>query len=130
LIKMNKIEINKLRRFGITMAFVFIVIAAVLFFMHKNIIPYAVTSFLFFWLAIGGPILLNPLYIFWMKLASVLSWINTRLILLLMFYLIFAPIGLILKLTGKDLLDKKIDRFKESYWKKKETGTASYERQF
>ncbi len=70
---------------------------------------------------------------YWMKLAFVLSWINTRLILCLMFYLIFTPIGLILKLLRKDLLELKIDKAGETYWKKKERrelGIASYEKQF
>lgn len=77
--------------------------------------------------------LLKPLYALWMKFALVLSWINTRIILFLMFYLIFTPLGLILKLLGKDLLDIKINKSAKSYWRKKEKnefGLSSYERQF
>lgn len=68
-----------------------------------------------------------------MKFALVLSWINTRLILILLFYFAFTPIGLIIKLLGKDLLDKKINRANDSYWRKKEKnefGMATYEKQF
>jgi len=77
--------------------------------------------------------LLKPLYALWMKFALVLSWINTRLILIILFYLVFTPIGLILKLLRKDLLDKKIIKAEKSYWRKKEKnelGLVAYEKQF
>ena len=80
-----------------------------------------------------APKLLKPLYVFWMKLAFVLSWVNTRLILFLMFYLIFTPIGLIIKALRIDLLETKINKEEKTYWKKKEKkefGLVSYERQF
>lgn len=77
--------------------------------------------------------ILKPLYIAWMRLASGLSWINTRLALLIIFYLLFTPIGLIIRLFGIDLLDIRIEKNKESYWKKKEKhefNALGYERQF
>jgi len=77
--------------------------------------------------------LLKLLYALWMKFALVLSWINTRLILILLFYLVFTPLGLILKFLRKDLLDRKINKAEKSYWRVKEKnklGLASYEKQF
>lgn len=77
--------------------------------------------------------LFKSLYALWMKFALVLSWVNTRLILFFLFYLVFTPIGLILKLLGKDLLDRKINKADKTYWKKKEInelGSSSYEKQF
>ncbi|MFA5350415.1 MAG: SxtJ family membrane protein [Candidatus Omnitrophota bacterium] len=75
----------------------------------------------------------KPLYICWMKLAYALSWFNSRLLLFLIFYFVFTPIGWILKLLRKDLLDMRIKRGEKSYWRKKdknEFGTVSYEKQF
>ena len=80
-----------------------------------------------------APVSLKPVYIFWMRLAFILAWINTRLILSILFYLIFTPIGIGMRLFGGDLLDKKIDKNKESYWIKKEKAAfkqSDYERQF
>lgn len=68
-----------------------------------------------------------------MRFALILSWINTRLILSIMFYLIFSPIGRVMKLFGVDPLDRKIDKNKQSYWHKKEArkfNPLDYERQF
>ncbi len=70
--------------------------------------------------AFAGYRLLRPLYIGWMAFAFVLGWVNTRLILGIFFYLILTPIGLILRLTGKDLLDRRIDHQASSYWVKRD----------
>lgn len=76
---------------------------------------------------------LRPLYIVWMRFAYILGWINARILLGIFFYLVLTPIGLVLRLTGKDLLDRKIDRTAVSYWKKREgtaPGREQYERLF
>jgi hypothetical protein len=123
-----------LRKFGVTMGIAFLVITLVIFLRHRhNTLPTSIISAVFFILAFIAPSLLKPVYIFWMNLAFVLSWINTRLILLVIFYLIFTPVGLALRLFGVDLLDRKIDKHKESYWRKKEEkrfNPLNYERQF
>ncbi len=75
---------------------------------------------LFFGLGLFLPHALGPLYWLWMKLAFVLAWLNTRLILGLFFYLILTPIGLILRLSGKDLLGLKISQELPSYWQRRE----------
>lgn len=75
----------------------------------------------------------KSLYKFWMKIVFVLSWVNTRVLLFLIFYLILTPTGLILKLLRKDLLEQRISKTEKSYWKikdKNEFGAASYEKQF
>jgi len=133
---MDKLNLDKsrLRKFGITMGVAFMAITIFILLKHKHTIFYtSIISALFFILAFMAPVLLKPIYIFWMKFAFVLSWINTRLILLIIFYLIFTPIGLAMRLFGVDLLDRKIERNKKSYWKEKEKhkfDRLNYERQF
>ena len=117
------------------MGIAFLVMAIVLFIRHKpSLLPALCSlSFIFFILAFTMPVLLKPIYILWMRLAFILGWINTRLILFIIFYFIFMPIGLGMRLFKVDLLDRKIDKHKESYWKRKEKGDfqpLNYERQF
>lgn len=64
--------------------------------------------------------ILRPVYIGWMKFAFILGWVNTRILLGVFFYLIITPIGVVMRLAGKDLLDRKIDRSAKSYWKKRD----------
>jgi hypothetical protein len=125
---------NNLRRFGITMGGAFLLITLfIIIRQRQSVLPVFLISLIFFLSAFGMPVLLRPLYIIWMRFAFILSWINTRLILIIMFYLIFTPVGLAIKLFGVDLLDRKIQRERGSYWIKKEKGGFSnldYERQF
>ena len=46
------------------------------------------------------------------------------------FFLIITPIGLIMRIMGKDLLNKKYDKRKETYWIKRNKPIGSMKRQF
>jgi len=75
----------------------------------------------------------KPIHIGWMKLAFVLGWFMTRVILSIFYYLILTPIGLVLRIGGKDLLDTKINRDAKSYWIKRKLDvfdSTRYENQF
>ncbi|MBU4346282.1 MAG: sxtJ [Candidatus Omnitrophica bacterium] len=130
----SHIEKNDLRKFGIMMGIFLLALSLIFSIRHKQIIlSLPIISLLFFILAVIMPRLLKPVYIVWMKLACILNWINTRIILFIVFYLIITPMALVMKLFGVDLLDRKIEKGKESYWHKKETkqfNPLDYERQF
>ena len=55
------------------------------------------------------PGLLRPVFYVWMKLGHALGWINTRIILGLVFFIMFAPIALALRMFGKDPLHRKLE---------------------
>lgn len=133
---MEKLSMDKktLRKFGITMGIALFIIALLLFFRHKHS-PVAVLSISAVWFicAFIAPGILKPLYIGWMKFAFILSWINTRVILFIIFYLIFTPVGVAMRLFGADLLKRKTDKNRDSYWQKavkKPFDRVSYEKQF
>lgn len=67
--------------------------------------------------------IMKPIHIGWMTLAFALGWFNTRLLLGIFFYLILTPIGVLLRLFGKDLLDQRIDKRATTYWKKRDLST-------
>jgi hypothetical protein len=130
-IKGTRVEV---RKFGYLFAAVLSIIALYSVYRGTSQWPWFLAAAAIFLLAglVAYPVL-RPVYIGWMKFAFVLGWINTRILLGLMFFLVFTPIGLILRLTGKDLLDQKIDRSAKSYWVKrerKEFDPKQYERLF
>lgn len=92
------------RKFGFTMAGAFTVFA--LIFLYKQrmtvvaITGSLATLFLFF--ALVAPKLLEPVERVWMAFAHVLGAINTRIIMGLFYVLIFMPLSLIFKITGRD----------------------------
>jgi hypothetical protein len=112
----------ELKKFGITFAMVL----AILFGLIIPLIRYGLNigawplwpwmiSLSVLLLALTVPAYLKHLHGPWMKFAVVAQWINTRIIMLLLFYVIIFPIGLILRLFGKDSMKRKF-----------ETRTASY----
>ncbi len=123
-----------LRKFGLTMAVCFAMITAVIFLRHGySTVIISVISLSFLLFAVTIPALLKYFYIAWMKFAFILSWFNTRLLLCVIFYLIFSPIGLLMRLFKIDLLDRRFNRTRQSYWKPKENKVFSaidYERRF
>ncbi|MGR9073566.1 MAG: SxtJ family membrane protein [Gammaproteobacteria bacterium] len=69
-----------------------------------------------FWLtALLLPKILSPVYRVWMWIGHVLGWINTRIIMAILFYLLILPMGLLLRLFGKDPMKKRLDKSKSSY---------------
>jgi hypothetical protein len=117
---MDKTKFNdrsEWKKFAIGVAIILTIIAVVQWYLDVTIYPYLLISaivILIFGLFI--PVVIKPLFIAFSYLGFVLGWIMTRVILSLLFYLAFTPISLILKLTGKHLLDTSINQNQESYW--------------
>lgn len=65
--------------------------------------------------ALLAPPLLRPLYVVWMALGRILGWINTRIVLAIVFYGLITPIGSLLRLMGKDPMRRSFDRDAETY---------------
>jgi hypothetical protein len=65
-------------------------------------------------LAIVFPNGLDPIYKVWMRIGLTLGWINTRIILALVFYLILTPISFLLRIF-KDPMTRKFDKNVDSY---------------
>ncbi|GMQ87341.1 MAG: hypothetical protein BMS9Abin08_0542 [Gammaproteobacteria bacterium] len=76
--------------------------------------PWILAGILVAW-ALLAPATLQPVYVGWMRFGNVMNWINTRLILGLLFYAIFLPFGLIMRLLGKDPMQRKFDKKIASY---------------
>lgn len=79
------------------------------------------------------PHLLKNVYRIWMALGIVLGWIVSRAILILVYYIVIVPLGLILRALGKDLLATKSNLIQKSYWQLRESKIneqANYEKQF
>lgn len=94
-----------------------------------------------YFLALGGLLLLIGLVYpralvvpnrMWMKLADALSFVMTRVILGLVFFLMITPIGLLRRMLGGDPLHRRARRA-ESYWKPylpRQANPQHYEKMF
>lgn len=78
-------------------------------------------------------VLLKIIYDKWMIGAGFIGKIVSGLILAALYYFIFAPVGIVLRLLRKDILDRSIEIDKNSYWIKRSEIKASkqrYQQQF
>jgi len=123
-----------LRRFGLTVGGVLLIIGAVLYYLEKlSGFYFIIIGGVLFLSAIIYPKILKPLNKVWMGLAIVLGFVMSRLILTILFFLVLTPIGLLAKIFRKSFMDLKFDKSAESYWEKrtiKEKNHLDYERQF
>jgi O-antigen/teichoic acid export membrane protein len=76
--------------------------------------PWIVAAVLALW-GLVQPASLRPVYRGWMRFGQLASRIMTPLILSLVFFLLFLPIGLIMRLAGKDPMHRKLDPEAETY---------------
>ncbi|RJP72673.1 MAG: hypothetical protein C4539_03215 [Ignavibacteriales bacterium] len=125
---------DELRKFGLTIGIVLLLIALFIFTFKASLsIVLVAPGLLFIMFAFTAPIILLPFQKFWMALAIVLGWLSTRIILSIIFYLMLTPIRIIARIFGKEFLDLKIDRNAKSYWRyrsQKEFNPLDYEKQF
>ena len=133
-LKKLKTGARDLRKFGLTVGGVFLVLGFLFLIRHRS--SYPIFLGLGSTLILFGAILpraLRYIYTAWMTLAFTLGFVMSNVILVLFFFLFVTPIGLLGRLFRKDFLGRKLDQQATSYWIPcaKETKTAqSYERQF
>ena len=106
-----------LKKFGITIGIVLILLAVfLLYYNNSSYVIWGSLGILFILTGFVFPIVLKPLQKFWMTLAIILGFVMTRVILSILFYLILTPIGFAAKLFGKKFLDLKFEKSKQTYW--------------
>lgn len=125
---------DSLRKFGWTMCVCLIFLGLALFLKHNPVSRMFWGGGVIF-LILGQflPGVLKPVYRLWMGLAFCLGWVNTRIILMLVYYLAVTPIGLMMRLLRKDILNLRLEKGARTYWLKREirnSAKESYERIF
>ena len=128
----SKIKMGSNRGFGIVFFIVFLVISFWSFrgdFNQVKIIP-LVISFIFLALGIINSKILTPLNKLWFKFGLLLGAIVAPVIMGFIFFIVVTPIGLLMRLFGKDLLRKKFNKSVKSYWIKRDKKLGTMRQQF
>ena len=125
---MDKISSN--RSFGILFSIVFAAIALwPLLNLGEIRVWSVIVSSIFLLLGLINSKLLYPLNLVWVKFGELIGKIVAPLVMALIFFIILTPIGLFLRLIGKDLLNIKLNKNK-TYWIKRDKKPGSMKRQF
>jgi hypothetical protein len=105
------------RSFGFVFAALFAILSGGSYWHESHRWPYYLAlSALFLIVALAAPQLLAPLNRLWTKFGLLLHRILSPVILAILFYGCIAPIGFLMRLTGKDPLRLKYEPDAESYW--------------
>ena len=74
--------------------------------------------------------LLTPLNQLWFKFGMILGAIVAPIVMGFVFFLVVTPIGFIMRIMGKDLLKKRYDKKRGTYWIKRDKPVSSMKQQF
>jgi saxitoxin biosynthesis operon SxtJ-like protein len=127
-------HLTEVRKFGLMFAGIWLLAAVYFFWKGRALGGWCLGGAVFF--AVTGLFMepvLAPIQRIWMAFARTLGRLNTGILLGLFFFLVLTPLGLILRLFGKDLLEERIDRTAKTYWMKREAvpvEKSRYERLF
>lgn len=129
----NVLEKGHLRTFGISFLVILGIIGGVLWWNSRVNAAYALWSIgaVFGLLGALMPMALLPVYRPWMVFAEKLAWFNMSLLLLITFYLVVTPIGLLMRVFGKDPMGRR--KRPGSYWVRpveSRRGCKHFENQF
>ena len=99
---------KELRQFGLMVGAVFVVIGLwPLVFRGDPLRWWAVgPGGILILLGFALPLVLRPIHAGWMWIGHVLGWINTRILLGIVFYGLVTPIGMVFRLMGKDTMQR------------------------
>ncbi|BDB66118.1 hypothetical protein Hc94105_0303 [Helicobacter cinaedi] len=65
-----------------------------------------------------------------MKLGSVIGWCISRVTLVLLYFCVFVPLGLVFRIIGRNVLESQIDKDKDSYLIARQRQPVSMKKQF
>lgn len=129
----QNIKLPSNQKFGYFFTLVFTIIAIYFYFKEINILFYTsgvISVFLFLITSIRANIL-KPLNKLWMKFGLILGKIINPIVMGIIYFFIFSPIGILMRLFGRDELGLRLKN-KKTYWIKrnKELQRNSFLKQF
>ena len=127
---MDDIKTSSNRSFGIVFFVVFLIISLYPIINNESIRLWSlIISLIFLILGIINSSLLSPLNKLWFKFGIFLGKIISPVIMGIIFFLVVTPIGIIMRLIGKDVLNLKYNNSK-SYWIEKTGPKSKMKNQF
>ena len=127
----SKIKISSNRNFGLVFFIVFLIVGLwPLTYENPIRIWSVIISLIFLILGLMKSKLLTPLNILWFKFGMILGAIVAPIVMGFIFFLVVTPIGLVMRIMGKDILNKKYDKNKKTYWISRDKNMGSMKKQF
>ena len=127
----EKIKIGTEKNFGLVFSIVFLIIAFYPLFQASKINIWALFISIFFLLfTFVYPSIFKIPNFLWFKFGLLLGKIITPIVLMIIYFFVITPTGIILRLFGKNILNMKIDKNQKSYWINRSSDLNSFKNQF
>ena len=127
---MDKIKIGSNRSFGVVFFIVFLLIATYPLINNGELRIWSlILSLAFLILGLLNSKILYPLNKIWFKFGLLLGRIVSPLVMALIFFLVVTPIGLLMRILNKDLLNLKLNKSK-TYWIEQNQQKSKMKNQF
>ena len=129
--KNSKIKINSNRSFGIVFFFVFFIVSLWPLINENPVrVWFSYIAIIFLILGLMNSNLLTPLNVLWFKFGKLLGSIVAPIVMGIVFFIVITPTGFIMRIFGKDLLNKKYNNKSKSYWINREKSKGTMKQQF
>tara|TARA_B100001540_G_scaffold240976_1_gene215695 strand:+ start:321 stop:704 length:384 start_codon:yes stop_codon:yes gene_type:complete len=127
---MDEVKIGSNRSFGIVFFIVFLIIAIYPFLNQGELRLWSlIVSIIFLILGLLNSKLLLPLNKIWFKFGILLGKIVSPLVMGIIFFFVVTPIGILMRILKKDLLNLKFNK-KTTYWIEKNGPKSKMKNQF
>ena len=127
----SKIKISSNRSFGLVFFVIFLIVALWPLKSGEDIRLWSLAlSIIFFILGILNSKLLMPLNKLWFKFGILLGTIVSPLIMGLVYFFVVTPMGVLMRILGKDLLKTSKVKSASSYWIKRDKQQSTMKKQF
>ena len=116
----SQLQLPTDKKFGYFFSLIFIALSSYFFLKNSNLLSYIFISLaiIFLIFAIFKSEVLHPLNILWMRFGLLIGKIVSPLVLGFIFFGIFTPISIFMRIIGRDELRLKVIR-RNSFWKKR-----------
>ena len=127
---MDEVKLSSNRSFGVVFFIVFLLIGLYPILKGNDLRIWSlIISFIFLSLGLINSRILTPLNRLWFKFGLLLGKFISPIIMGIIFFIVVTPIGIIMRLFKKDLLNLKFNE-KETYWIEKKGPKSKMKNQF
>ena len=127
----SEIKISSNRSLGLVFFVVFLIVALWPLKYEEDIRLWSlVLSIIFFILAVLNSKLLTPLNKLWFKFGLFLGSIISPIVMGIVYFIVVTPIGIFMRLLGKDLLKTSKAKNASTYWIKRINKQSTMKKQF
>ena len=114
--KSNNLQMGSNKSFGIVFFIVFLLIAVYPLINNEDIRAWSlILSLIFLILGLLKSRILTPLNIVWIKFGILLGKFIAPIVMVIIFFFVVTPIGILMRIFNKDLLNLKFNS-KNTYW--------------